>query len=432
MVKLVYLLDKPFIVETDDKSLETVFSQKSISRRIARWYDELSEYPVTFKYITGASNTVADGISRRADFEDGHSLETIAAATCVRARVKRGMNAVVSEIVQRYSEDPHTQKIILALRGDPTAATEKFKFVDRYCLDGEKLMYTGPNDEVPRLVVPVIDELINALFFGFHDEAVYGHPGIDRTLRLVEEHYYWRHMTRSIRAYVKSCETCQRTKAWNSKPPGLLQSQPIARGRWTHVAMDFIVALPETRAKLDSVLVVVDQLTKRAHFVPCKGTASARDIAELYRDRIFVLHGVPVEILSDRDPKFTSTVWSTLCGMLGTRQKLTSAFRHQANGVTERLNQTIENYLRAFTSGASDDWDEYLSLAEFAYNSRYQQSISMAPFEADLGYLPSTPATMMTPPRATGAERQRRAQGKTFLEHQADRLATVRRDAALD
>ncbi|GMG15926.1 unnamed protein product [Phytophthora fragariaefolia] len=117
--------------------------------------------------------------------------------------------------------------------------------------------------------------------------------------------------------------------------------------------------------------------------------------------------------------------------MLGTRQTLTSAFRHQANGVTERLNQTIENYLRAFTSGTSDDWDEYLSLAEFAYNSRYQQSISMAPFEADLGYLPSTPATMMTPPLATGAERQRRAQGKTFLEHQADRLATLRRELQL-
>ncbi|OWZ10879.1 Retrotransposable element [Phytophthora megakarya] len=86
----------------------------------------------------------------------------------------------------------------------------------------------------------------------------------------------------------------------------------------------------------DSVLVVVDQLTKRAHFVACKSTDSASNIAELYRDCIFVLHGIPAEILSDRDPKFTSTVWTTLCAKLGTRQKLSTAFRHQENGVTER------------------------------------------------------------------------------------------------
>ncbi|POM70025.1 Retrotransposon protein, Ty3-gypsy subclass, partial [Phytophthora palmivora] len=126
-------------------------------------------------------------------------------------------------------------------------------------------------------------------------------------------------MMRSVRAYVKSCETCQRTKARNTKPPGLLQSQPIPRGRWTHVAMDFIVSLPMTRSKSDAVLVVVDQLTKRAHFVTCKGTATAREGAELYRDRIFALHGVPLEILSDRDPKFTATVWTTLCTIASDR-----------------------------------------------------------------------------------------------------------------
>ncbi|GMF29573.1 unnamed protein product [Phytophthora fragariaefolia] len=120
-------------------------------------------------------------------------------------------------------------------------------------------------------------------------------------------------------------------------------------------------------------------------------------------------------------------MWTTLCTMLGTRQNLTTAFRHQANGVTERLNQTIENYLRAFTNGASDDWDTHPALAEFAYNSRVQPAISISPFEADLGYLPSTPATLHSPPRDTGAERQCCALGKAIPETQSDRLATVRR-----
>ncbi|OWY98083.1 polyprotein [Phytophthora megakarya] len=192
--------------------------------------------------------------------------------------------------------------------------------------------------------------------------------------------------------------------------------------------MNFIVGLPQTPSKHDPVLVVVDQLTKRTHFVACKSTDSASNIAELYRDSIFVLHGILGEILSDRDPKFTSAVWTTLCAMLGTCQKLTTAFRHQANGGTERLNHTIESYLRAFSNGASTDWDSYLVMAEFAYNSRFQQSISMTPFEADLGYLPSTPATVMNPPQPSSTERQRQALGMTFLELQADRLATVRRE----
>ncbi|KAJ8577834.1 hypothetical protein ON010_g1372 [Phytophthora cinnamomi] len=114
--------------------------------------------------------------------------------------------------------------------------------------------------------------------------------------------------------------------------------------------------------------------------------------AELYRDRIFVLHGIPEELLSDPDSKFTSELWTNLCEMLGTRQKLTTAFRQQENGVTERVNQAIENYLRAYTNSNSDDWDKYISLAEFAYNVRYKASIGMSPFEADIGYLPATPA----------------------------------------
>ncbi|OWZ17533.1 Retrotransposon protein [Phytophthora megakarya] len=216
-------------------------------------------------------------------------------------------------------------------------------------------------------------------------------------------------MMRTVREYVKMSAN-QGTQY--KKPPSLLQSQPLTKARWSRVAIDFIVALTTTKAKCDLVLVVVNQLTK----------------PELYRDHIFVLHGVPSEILSDRDPKFTAIVWKTLCAMLGTRQQLSTAFRHQANGVTERRNQIIGNYLRAFTNGTSTDWDSYLSLAEFAYNSRHQESISMSPFEADLDYLPSTPATLLNPTQGHGAELQSRAQGKPFLKLQADRLATIRRE----
>ncbi|OWY93460.1 reverse transcriptase [Phytophthora megakarya] len=324
----VYLLDKPFVVETDHKSLESIFSQKSISRRIARWYDELSEYPISFKYIPGEANSVADGISRRPDFQDAYPLEEIVSASVIKDCIAQGIRTVVEESISRYNED-------MSIRSTKVVATQPIKHLARYNLVGSKLFYSGPNDEAPRLVLPAIDEILNSILYEFHDVECYGHPGIERTLRLAYDAY-----CEGIREDLENLSAYQGS---NTKPPGLLQSQPIPKARWSHVAMDFIVALPMTETKFDSVLVVVDQLTKRAHFVACCGTATAQDVAELYRDHIFVLHGVPSEILSDRDPKFTAT----------NTPKMTSTFRHQANDVTERLNQTLENYLRAFMNKAS-------------------------------------------------------------------------------
>ncbi|GMF88817.1 unnamed protein product [Phytophthora fragariaefolia] len=185
--------------------------------------------------------------------------------------------------------------------------------------------------------------------------------------------------------------------------------------------MDFIVALPKTDAGFDAIMVVVDRLTKRDHFLPTTTVASTMETAKLYRDRVFALHGLPEEILSDRDSKFTSVLWTSLCEMLGTHQKLTTAFRQQANGVTERVNQTIENYLRAFSNSNSNDWDELLALSEFAYNARHQASIQMAPFEADLGFIPATPASWKSLDQSSEpAARAAQAQGEEFLEGQKD------------
>ncbi|KAE8970243.1 Transposon Ty3-G Gag-Pol polyprotein, partial [Phytophthora rubi] len=385
----VYLLDKPFVVETDHRSLETIFTQKSISHRVARWYDELSEYPVTFRYIQGQNNTVADGISRRPDFmkKTTATLASITTRKQVRERIEQGLPSLIKEATSRYPEDPFTASLEKQLGAGKSEETPVRHF-ERYTSQDKQMFYQAPSDAAPRLVLPNIPEIIDALLYEFHDAKCYGHPGVERTLRIVEKQFYWRNMERSIRTYVRSCEVCQRTKGRNTKPPGYLRSHSIPSTRWTHLAMDFIVALPETSIGFDAIMVVIDRLTKRARFVPTTTIATTLETAKLYRDRVFALHGLPDEIISDRDSKFTSVLWTSFCEMLGTHQKLTTAFRQQANGVTERVNQTIENFLRAFSNSNSNDWDELLALAEFAYNSRYQASINMSPFEADLGYEP--------------------------------------------
>ncbi|GMF17456.1 unnamed protein product [Phytophthora fragariaefolia] len=160
------------------------------------------------------------------------------------------------------------------------------------------------------------------------------------------------------------------------------------------------------------------------HFIKVIGVMKIENVSKeaMSPNRILAATGQPTIQPSFEDPRSSRKL------VVRYDHKICVALHHEANGVTERLNQTIENYLRAFTNGPSDDWDSYLALAEFAYNSRFHQAISMTPFEVDLGYLSSTPATPFTPPRATGAARQRCALKKTFLEPQVDRLATVRRE----
>ncbi|OWZ01672.1 Retrotransposon nucleocapsid protein [Phytophthora megakarya] len=397
----VYLLDRPFVVETDHRSLETVFKQKSISRRIARWYDELAEYQFQIRYIKGAENSVADGISRRPDFMTSAEPVTLAAISTrqqVRQRVDASLSSTVAGAVRRYDEDD-TAKALLRLL-DPGYSAKK----------GESTPLAAPR--LTSWLTPIrlitSTELLEHVCEEFHDSPVYGHPGIDRTCRLIDEHYYWPCMFSDITKYVKGCETCARTKARHERPPGLLNSHDIPP-----LAMDFITGLSTTSRNYDSVMIVIDHLTKRTHLVVGKGTDTAIDMAVRFHKEIF-------RLAKYRNAKFTSSFWKKLCEMLGVQQKMTTAFRPQGDGISERL--------RAYSNADSEDWDDHLSLAEFAYNARYQSSISMSPFEADIGYILQTPATIHLPSNV----------GKTgqpdhfeFIVKQADTLAKGRRSIAV-
>src|SRR5512145_1832214 len=155
--------------------------------------------------------------------------------------------------------------------------------------------------------------------------------------------------------------------------------------------MDFITELPTTKNKFDSIWVVVDRLTKRCHFVPTQGTVNAEGVARLFIDHIWRHHGMPTSIVSDRDSKFVSKFWTFVFKAMGTSLNMTVAYHAQADGQTERMNRTLEEYLRCFVGPLQDDWDVHLASAEFAINSTVNTSTKMAPFESDLGYIPLNP-----------------------------------------
>jgi transposase InsO family protein len=155
--------------------------------------------------------------------------------------------------------------------------------------------------------------------------------------------------------------------------------------------MDFIVGLPRTRPGYDSIWVVVDCLTKSAHFIPVKTNYSSVVLAELYMSRIVCLHGVPKKIVSDRGTKFTSHFWQQLHEALGTHLNFSLAYHPQTDGQTERTNQILEDTLRACALQDQSEWNKRLPYAEFSYNNIYQASLKMSPFQALYGRSCRTP-----------------------------------------
>ena len=155
--------------------------------------------------------------------------------------------------------------------------------------------------------------------------------------------------------------------------------------------MDFVTGLPNTPRGFDSIWVIVDRLTKSAHFIPINISFSLEKLASIYIRIVVKAHGVPLSIVSDRDPRFTSRFWVSLQEALGSKLKLSSAYHPQTDGQSERTIQSLEDLLRACVLEQGGAWDTYLPLIEFTYNNSYHSSIGMAPFEALYGRRCRTP-----------------------------------------
>nr|GFC48106.1 reverse transcriptase domain-containing protein [Tanacetum cinerariifolium]GFC48147.1 reverse transcriptase domain-containing protein [Tanacetum cinerariifolium] len=166
---------------------------------------------------------------------------------------------------------------------------------------------------------------------------------------------------------------------------GLLQQLEIPEWKWENVTMDFVTGLPKTPSGYDSIWVIVDWLTKSAHFLPKKKTDSIEKLAELYLKEIMCKHGVPVSVISDRDSLFTSRFWVSLQKALGTQLDLSTAYHLETDGQREKTIQTLEDMPRACVIDFGSSWDKHLPLVEFSYNNSYHASIKATPFEAFYG-----------------------------------------------
>nr|GEU63140.1 putative reverse transcriptase domain-containing protein [Tanacetum cinerariifolium] len=342
-----YLYEIKCTVFTDHKSLQHILDQKELNMRQRCWLELLSDYDYEIRYHPGKANVVADALSRK-------------------ERIKP---LRVCELVMTIGLD--------LLRQILEAQTEAMKPENLKSEDvGGMLIEHSKDPEKPRKekLEPRADGTL--CLNNISSDKMY------QDMKLL---YWWPNMKANIATYVSKCLTCLRVKAEHQKPSGLLVQPEIPQWKWDNITMDFVTKLLRAQSGNDTIWVVVDRLTKSTHFLPMKETDHMDKLARLYLKEVITRHGIPVLIICDRDPKFTSNFWKAFQKAMGTRLDMSTAYHPETDGQSERTIQTLEDMLRVCMIDFGNGWERHLPLVEFSYNNSYHASIKAAPFEAFYG-----------------------------------------------
>ncbi|KAI3819334.1 hypothetical protein L1987_13161 [Smallanthus sonchifolius] len=324
--------------------------------RQRRWVELLNDYDCNIRYHPGKANVVADALSRKEPIK----IHSIQIQNDIQTRILEAQNLSVTE-GNMYNE---------------------------MSCGAELQLETKPNGLLyflNRIWIPDRDNLRTFIMNEAHKTRYSVHPGADKMYMDLRTQYWWPGMKKDISLYVSKCLTCLKVKVEHQRPSGLLEQPEIPVWKWECIAMDFITKLPQTSRGHDSIWVIIDRLTKSAHFIPIREDYRVEKLARIYIDEIVSRHGVPLNIISDRDGRFTSHFWQSLQSALGTQLNLSTAYHPQTDGQSERTIQTLEDMLRACVIDFKRNWDLHLPLVEFSYNNSYHTSINMAPFEALYG-----------------------------------------------
>ena len=379
-----YLEGSEFEIFTDNQVLKSFFTKPKLSRKEARWLETLGNFgifPITLK--PGKIHVLGDTLSRAPHViksESGTLLNSLEVPFIE-----------FEDVITRYDDDQFFGPIVRAMDGkfpnDEVQKRKLEKVLPMFSRNGQKLLYNGKVC-VPRRSVSSVLQLA-------HDSKISGHFKFLKTLSRLEK-FHWRHKTRDVRKYVDGCMKCQQYRDSNQKKLTDPMSLEVPERRWGSLATDFIVSLPKTKDGYDAIITWVDRLTRRVHFLKAKGTDTAEDTANAFFANIFKHHGLPDNVVSDRDSKFTSKFWGRLMELCGVKLKMSTSRHPQTDGSSEIMNRMVENYLRCYCSYHQNDWDELLPAAEFAYNSAVSEDLGMSPFELDLGWIPKSPLDLLS------------------------------------
>jgi hypothetical protein len=306
---------------------------------------------------------VADALSRKD--------ENVEAFLCAISIIQPDW---IIEARDEWKNDEKVWTLIQRLQQDSSAS-------DTFTWKNDSLWYKD------RLYLCKNSQLKQKVLLEFHTSPVGGHSGFLKTYHRVKKDFFWDGLKTNVQRFVAECVVCQENKVETIKTPGLLQPLSIPSQRWEEVSMDFITGLPKSEGK-SVIMVIVDRLTKYAHFCALFHPFKASTFATAFMETVQKLHGSPKIIVSDRDPIFTGHFWIELFSYLGTQLAHSSSYHPQSDGQTEIVNKCMEGYLRCFVSDKQTQWFKWLPLAEWWYKTSFHTATKMTPFMALYGYHP--------------------------------------------
>jgi len=424
---------KEFQVRTDHKNLEYFMTARKLTERQMRWSLTLSKFNFTITYLPGKDNVRADALSRReqdmpkaADpriddrtvqlLKTGH-LKGFPPGTIVASPVRTAQQAQdlgpplqartigqLSELEELWQEalqiDESYGKIVTCLREGkrklPADLKLKVSIAECALNEEDRLLFRG------RLWVPELEELRTKMIQGTHDSRACGHPGRDLTGAILARQYFWPRMYEDVRRFLRNCDACGASTPWRERRRGFLKPLPVPDRLWSEISMDFVTDLNPSQGRTN-ILVVTDRLGKGVIFKGLKDI-KVETVAKWFVREYYSQHYIPRAIVSDRGSQFVSLLWARICQLLQIVRRLSTAYHPETDGSTERMNSTMEDYLRTFCNHGQDDWYDLLPSAQIAIMGRDAASTGVSPFFLEHGWYIEPLELQLEPARRTKSQ----------------------------
>jgi hypothetical protein len=338
----------PVTVLTDHANLTYWKEPRKVSHKVAKWFAELQDYNIRIQHVPGKIHAAADMLSRPPGVDkgdrDNEDVTMLPPALFVRVATGPDLEQEEADALQitRVAQMRH---LLLMQQWE-----KEFKLENR--ADTTISPYNRAWFKGGRYAVPPDDLVKRSIMQWTHDAPTAGHPGKDNTIRKTAQWFWWPGLNEWVASYVKGCATCQQSKNLTHRTHVPLYKIPVPSRAtpFEVVAMDLITQLPPNGPH-NAILTIVDHGCSRAAiFLPCSTTITGEGIARLYLEHIYCWFGLPSTIISDHDPRFTSHFAQALKKKLAITQNLSTAFHPQTDGLSERKNQWVEQFLRTITS----------------------------------------------------------------------------------
>lgn len=371
-----YFYGRHVSVVTDHHALCWLSSLKNLSGRLGRWVLRLQEYDFTVTYKSGKTPNDADALSRcpQPSPEDT-TPPAISSPMLTMAPLRTAEQDIPSNIVSLQRTDSYCRHLMEQLDGSASPPNGRSRRqLNKFRLWNGGALYRHNYHPTGDKWVPVIPRCLrNQILEVFHDDAMAGHLAFNKTYDRIRSRFFWPGLSTSVAKYVASCPACQRRKHSTSAPAGMLQPLPCPPAPFEVIGIDLYGPLPSTSTGHRWIVTAVDHLTRFAETAPLRA-GSASEVADLFLQAIFLRHGPPRTLLSDRGRTLLSSVLAEVLRAAGTIHKTTSSYHPQTNGLTERFHRTLSDMISVYINPDHRNWAAILPFVTYAYNTAVQST----------------------------------------------------------